>query len=612
MGMFIDLKALVVVFLLSIQTVVSDIDPPRTRLRSTAFGIPGQDAVYDYVVIGGGTAGISLAVRLAQNASSTVAIIEAGAFYEVDNGNYSVLPGLYAASPFYATTEDFPRQPLVDWSLVTTAQTGALNRKIHYAQGKTLSGSSALNAMAYHRGTAGSYAQWAKMVGDDSYSFPSLLPYFRKSCRFSPPDDAKRQTPNATVEFDPSAFDAAGGPLEVSYSNWVDPALTWFERALVAIGLPINAKGFNSGSLNGTSWIPSTINPSTGKRSSSKSSFLQQSIEVDNIFVYTQAQATKILFNSTTATGVDVSTRGVSYTVTARKEVILSAGVFHSPQLLMVSGIGPRSKLEEYSIPVLSDLPGVGQNLQDQPIFSLSQGINIPVQAKSLQAPEALDQFLRNASGPFSSLNGLIAFEKLPPRLRDNISHAALNALRRLPIDEPEVEYLASTTVAPDGSGIGLLSAALSAPLSRGSVTISSCDIAVPPVIDLGWYTDVAGADAQLAVAAFKRLREAMAAIPELTIGPELSPGPSVEDDGEILTYIRNTTIPLYHAGGTCAMGRRNDTRAVVNAQARVYGVENLRVVDMSAVPFVPSGHPQSTTYMLAEKIAENILRGSP
>lgn len=275
-------------------------------------------------------------------------------------------------------------------------------------------------------------------------------------------------------------------------------------------------------------------------------------------------------------------------------------------------GIGPRSKLEEYSIPVLSDLPGVGQNLQDQPIFSLSQGINIPVQAKSLQAPEALDQFLRNASGPFSSLNGLIAFEKLPPRLRDNISHAALNALRRLPIDEPEVEYLASTTVAPDGSGIGLLSAALSAPLSRGSVTISSCDIAVPPVIDLGWYTDVAGADAQLAAAAFKRLREAMAAIPELTIGPELSPGPSVEDDGEILTYIRNTTIPLYHAGGTCAMGRRNDTRAVVNAQARVYGVENLRVVDMSAVPFVPSGHPQSTAYMLAEKIAENILRGSP
>ncbi|KAI4220589.1 MAG: hypothetical protein L6R36_007519, partial [Xanthoria steineri] len=275
--------------------------------------------------------------------------------------------------------------------------------------------------------------------------------------------------------------------------------------------------------------------------------------------------------------------------------------------------IGPRSKLEDYSIPILSDLPGVGQNLQDQPIFTLSQGINIPVQANLLQKPEALDQFLRNASGPFSSLNGLVAFEKVPPRLRGNISHAALDALRkRLPdADEPEVEYLASTTVAPDGSSIILLSAALSAPLSRGSVTIRSSDIAVPPVIDLGWYTDAAGADAQVAVAAFKRLREAMAAIPQLTIGPEVSPGPSVEEDGDILTFIRNTTIPLYHAGATCAMGKRNDTGAVVDAQARVFGVERLRVVDLSAVPFVPPGHPQSTAYMLAEKIAEYILRDS-
>ncbi|KAL8920045.1 MAG: hypothetical protein Q9172_004675 [Xanthocarpia lactea] len=561
--------------------------------------------------IGGGTAGITLAVRLAQNTSTSVAIIEAGAFYEVDNGNYSVLPGLYAASPFYATTEDFPRQPLVDWGLITAAQTGALNRKIHYAQGKTLSGSSALNAMAYHRGTSGSYARWAKMVGDDSYSFPNLLPYFQKSCKFSPPDDAKRQTPNATVKFDPSAFDAAGGPLEVSYSNWVDPALTWFERALVAIGLPINAKGFNSGSLSGTSWIPSTINPSTGERSSSESSFLQRSIEVDNIFVYTQAQATKILFNSTTASGVNVSTRGVSYTISARKEVILSAGVFHSPHLLMVSGIGPRSKLEEYSIPVLADLPGVGQNLQDQPIFGLSQGIDIPVQGRLLQEPEALEQFLQNASGPFSSLNGLIAFEKVPPRLRMNISQSALDSLQKLSDDWPEVEYLASTTVAPDGSSIGLLSAALSAPLSRGSVTIASSDISVPPVIDLGWYTDPTRADAQVAVAAFKRLREAITTISDITTTPELSPGPSVEEDEDVLTYIRNTTITLYHAGGTCAMGRRNDTGAVVDAQARVYGVQNLRVVDMSAVPFVPPGHPQSTAYMLAEKIAEAIQVGN-
>lgn len=330
----------------------------RHRLRSTAFGIPGQDAIYDYVgrnislnyclefrltarqiVIGGGTAGIALASRLAQNSSASVAIIEAGGFYEVDNGNFSVLPGLYAASPFLAAAEIFPPQPLVDWGLVTTPQTGALNRRIHYAQGKTLSGSSALNAMAYHRGTSGTYDQWARMVGDDSYTFPNLLPFFQKSCHFSPPNYQKRQLRNTTVEFDPRAFKVGGGPIQVSYSNWVDPALTWFERALVAIGLPISRPGFNSGALNGTSWIPSTIDPNLGERSSSESSFLESNIELNNLFVYTQTKAAKILFNGTTASAVNVTTQGVPYVISARKEIILSAGVFHSPQLLMLSGM---------------------------------------------------------------------------------------------------------------------------------------------------------------------------------------------------------------------------------------------------------------------------------
>lgn len=291
-------------------------------------------------VIGGGTAGITLASRLAQNSAASVAIIEAGGFYEVDNGNFSVLPGLYAASPFLAATERFPSQPLVDWGLVTTPQSGALNRKIHYAQGKTLSGSSALNAMAYHRGTSGAYDQWARMVGDDAYTFPKLLPFFQRSCNFSPPDYRKRQLRNATVQFDPSGFKVGGGPLQVSYSNWVDAALTWFERALVAIGLPISGRGFNSGALlDGTSWIPSTIDPNVGERSSSESSFLDSNIELPNLFLYTQTKAGKILFNLTVASAVDVATQGVRYTISARKEIILSAGVFHSPQVLMLSGM---------------------------------------------------------------------------------------------------------------------------------------------------------------------------------------------------------------------------------------------------------------------------------
>lgn len=237
--------------------------------------------------------------------------------------------------------------------------------------------------------------------------------------------------------------------------------------------------------------------------------------------------------------------------------------------------------------------------------------ITLPVQQQLVQEPEALTQYLQNATGPLSSLNGLIAFEKIPPSFRSNFSSAALKSLDKLPTDWPEIEYLTSTTAAPDGSSLGLISAALSAPLSRGKVTITSSEISSPPSIDLGWYTDIDNVDAQVAIAAFKRIRQASNEISNITVGPELSPGPTVQSDQDILTYIRNTSIPLYHAGGTCAMGRRNDTGAVVDGRGRVYGVQNLRVVDLSAVPFVPPGHPQATVYMLAEKIAEDIRKGA-
>ena len=250
-----------------------------------------------------------------------------------------MLPGLYASSPFLAATEVFPQNPLMDWGLVSVPQTGALNRRIHYAQGKTLSGSSALNAMAYHRGTTGAYDRWADLVGDRSYTFKSLLPFFEKSCKFSPPNNAKRQTPNATVKYDSSVFSSVGGPLQVSYSNWVDVALTWFERAFSSIGLPISDIGFNSGSLTGNAaWIPSSIDPTLGERSSSQTSFLEKAIQDTTITVYTQALASKIVFKGKVASGVTVTTQGVGYTISASKEVILSAGVFHSPQLLMISG----------------------------------------------------------------------------------------------------------------------------------------------------------------------------------------------------------------------------------------------------------------------------------
>ncbi|KAL9579654.1 MAG: hypothetical protein Q9212_004981 [Teloschistes hypoglaucus] len=503
----------------------------------------------------------------------------------------------------------------MDWDLLSTPQMGANNRRIHYAQGKTLSGSSALNSMAYHRGSAGSYQLWADKTADDSYTFQTLLPYFQRSCAFTPPNETKRQTPNATVRYDPRAFSAAGGPLHVSYSNWVDPALTWLQRAFAAIGLPVSDVGFNSGSLiNRTAWIPSTIDPLTGERSSSQTSFLEQALTNSNIVVYTQAQATKILFRSVVANGVSVTTNGVPYTISANKEVILSAGVFHSPQLLMVSGIGPRATLEKFSIPVLSDLAGVGQNLWDQLLFGVSRPIDVPTQVQYLTEPalaaKAADMFFSNASGPLSSLNGMIAFEKIPQPLRANFTRAALESLEQFPPDWPEVEYATGTSVSPTTeAGIALIKAALLAPLSRGNVTIASADISTPPVINMAWLTDPAGADAQVALAALKRMPQAFSTIANITTGPELAPGTNVTSDADLLAYIRNTSGPLWHAGATCAMGRQGDPGAVVDPRARVFGVEGLRVVDLSAAPLVPPVHPQAIVYMLAEKIADDIRR---
>jgi choline dehydrogenase len=277
----------------------------------------------------------------------------------------------------------------------------------------------------------------------------------------------------------------------------------------------------------------------------------------------------------------------------------------------MLSGIGPRSTLEKYSIPVLSNLAGVGQNLWDQIFFNVLRQVNLPTQAQLLQqSTTVLSQFLTDASGPLSSLNGVAAFEKIPQPLRSKFTRAALTALAQFPTDWPEVEYAAATTVAPDGSGLGFIVAGLTAPLSRGSVTIASADISTPPVIDMGWLTDPAGADAQVAVAALKRIRQAFATISEITPGPELAPGADVQSDADILAYIQNVCVPFYHAGATCAMGKKGDVNAVVDSQARVFGVEGLRVVDLSAAPFAPPGHPQATVYMLAEKIADVILKG--
>ncbi|PGH15612.1 hypothetical protein AJ80_05476 [Polytolypa hystricis UAMH7299] len=599
--------------LLALLPLISPAAAAHRRWESI-FAMPGVNATYDYVVIGGGTGGLAIASRLAENAS--VAVIEAGGIYEIDNGNRSVVP-LYGLTqiPFIDTSPNFPPSPWMDWVLIAEAGADAADRQIHYAQGKTLGGSTSFNTMAYHRAPKGAYQRWADGVDDDSYTFDNLLPYFRKSCTLTGPNQSKRKATNTTINYDSNMCGDSGGPVKVSWNNWVDPALTWLAAAVQTLSLPISPEGFSSGKITGHSaWIPMTIDPKDATRSSAETSYGREAFR-HNMMIYPRTQATKILFNANKkATGVEVSTMGVPYTISAANEVILSAGVFHSPHLLMVSGIGPAATLQAHNIPIINDLPGVGQNLWDPISIGSIYVVNVAggatIAADPANWPSILQEYLQDAAGPYSSAAGFLAFEKIPSSLRSGLSNKTLTDLDSFPADWPELEYIAGTFPMSDGSTIASISCTIQKPISRGSIDIMSSNISHPPAISLNWLSSPT--DQEVVVTAVKRLRQVWSSVPAsmIKVGDEIAPGGNVQTDAEILEYVRGAANPLWHASGTCKMGKAGNVNAVVDSHARVFGVTGLRVVDTSAFPFALPAHPQGTLYAFAEKIADDIKNG--
>lgn len=479
--------------------------------------------------------------------------------------------------------------------------------------------------MYYHRQTLGSSTKWAKETGDSSYTFPNLLPFYEKSVNFSARSVAY---PNSSNVQDPSVFSATGGPLQVSFGDYDDPWGTWAQVGLQAVGqAPID--GFQSGKLIGSAYVPSTIDPTTATRSSSESSFLQFALKNTTLKVYNNTLAQKILFDKTTATGVLVAPEGVSgvngssYTLSARNEVIVSAGAFQSPQLLMVSGIGPQNTLKSLGIPIVKSLAGVGQNLWDHVFWGTSYPVNVITNSAGLNSPAAaaagIEAYQTTQTGPLT-LGGIevLGWEKLPQQYRSQLSHATQKTLNdTFPSDWPDLEFLPASGVLgyqrnyatedpEDGLNYATVATALVAPLSRGNVTINSTNMADPPLINPNYLSHPA--DVEVAIAAFKRQRQVWANLARVTAGPEKIPGPAVRTDAEILHFIRDALAPVWHAAATCKMGPPADRTAVVGRDSRVHGVERLRVVDASSFPFLPPGHPQATVYALAEKVAAGIL----
>ncbi|KAF5640162.1 choline dehydrogenase [Fusarium sp. NRRL 25303] len=582
-------------------------------------GIPGVDAEYDYVVVGGGTAGNTIGYRLAK-AGYSVAIVEAGPFLEISKPILATSPGGVTAGSGASLLDS---NPLRDWRFTTTPQTGADDRELHYARGKVLGGSSQLNFLVYHRPTNGTMARWAEDVGDDSYTWEQMLPHFQKSPSFTPPDNEKR---NVTTDYDASAFSKEKGPLQISYANYVPSWAVLVEKGLKSLGFK-GIDGFSSGSLLGYSYTTTTVQPKTATRSASDD-FVKtaRSEKLKTLKVYTESLAKKVAFDDDKkATGVEVSSVGIDYTLKAKKEVIVSGGAFQSPQVLMVSGVGPKQHLEDLDIPVVADLPGVGQNLWDHVLFGPSfevQGLEDTLSAainNDTIFQGALDAYAQQQAGPLTSNQvELLGWEKAPEKYRSKFSNETLRDLATFPDDWPEMEIIPLNVYSEDwsfpilqqptdGKKYTSLNGALVAPLSRGNITLRTNSTTDAPLINPNFLTKKA--DQEVAVALFRRLREIAKSTPlKDTVLKEVYPGEEYESDEQILAVLRDTLMTVWHAACTCKMGKKDDDMAVLDSKARVYGVKGLRVVDASAFPVLIPGHPVGTVYALAEKIAHDII----
>lgn len=575
-------------------------------LVGSHFGIPFFNATFDYVIVGGGTAGLTIATRLAQNSTFSVAVIEAGGFSATDNGNLSAIPVFNA---YWVGKSPFGRNPLIDWEIKTEPMPGFGGINMLYSAGKMLGGSSSRNSMTYHRSTKGAFQKWASMVGDDDWTWNKLLPFFERSVAFLPPNNDLRLA-NATPKYDVAGFPPDSGPLQISYPNHANAYSSWGAKALNEMGLK-ETNGNVGGNLIGYSYTTNTLDRTTQTRSSSETSFLRLALETTtNLSVYTRTLAKRILFDEKKkATGVVVDTGGVQYKLSAAKEVIVSAGVFRSPQLLMASGIGPSETLGSFDIPVVADRPGVGQNMQDHVLWAASYEVNLETHSR-MQDPHfaalQTQAYLNNRTGVLTNTaTELLGWEKLPAKYRANLNNRTREGLQDFPHDWPDFEVIIADSYggdfndflvgAPlDGKNYASIGMGLQSVFSRGNVTIASSDTAINPVINPNLLGDQR--DVDIAVQSFRRIREiaSSSTMQKIIIGPEAFPGANITSDQDIRALLKRASNTIYHASCTCAMGRNTDKLAVVDSKGNVIGVQGLRVADASVFPFLPPGHPQS------------------
>jgi choline dehydrogenase-like flavoprotein len=531
--------------------------------------------MYDYLIVGGGSAGCVLANRLSADPLTTVCLLEAG---PPDRSPFIRVP-LGIIHMMMSKT--------LNWQYFTEPQAQLDGRRLYWPRGKTLGGSSASNAMIYTRGHPADYDQWAAL-GNRGWAFADVLPLFLRGEHY---------------EGGASAFHGAGGALNVAAQRSPNVLSRTFVDAAQQAGYRFNPD-FNGADPEGVNCY--AVTQLNGERCSAARAFLHPVLQRRNLTVFTGAHATHVLLAGKRATGVAYLRGGRLDTVLARREVLIAAGAVNSPQLLMLSGIGPPDELRSHAITLRHALPGVGQNLQDHldvlVVHRCTKPVSLGISLRTLPAQfKRLYDYLAHRTGALTSnsaeAGGFVRSapgEPLPD-LQFHFTPAHLDGHART---------WRSALFTLIGHGYALHVCGLR-PHSRGRITLRSTDPLAAPLIDPNYLADPA--DLALLVVGVRAARRVLAAPAfDPYRGDEIFPGSATLSDAQIGEFIRRKAETIYHPVGTCKMG--SDPMAVVDATLKVHGIEALRVIDASIMPTLVGGNTNAPALMIAEKGAELIL----
>jgi 4-pyridoxate dehydrogenase len=531
---------------------------------------------FDYVIVGAGSAGCTLANRLSQDRNTRVLVVEAGGW---DRHPFLKLPlgwGQVLLNRMY------------DWGYDTDPEPGLEGRRIEVARGKVVGGSSSINAMAYVRGNRGDYDRWAGR-GLPEWSYQNVLPYFRKQ---------------ESWEGGASAFRGGDGPLATRRSRYADSLVDAYLTAAQEAGYPLN-DDYNGERQDGFGRMQLTVRG--GRRESAATAYLHPVAGRPNLTLRTGAHVTRIMVEGSRAVGVEYVKGGETHVAMAGREVLLSGGSINSPQLLMLSGIGDPDALRSHGIAVKAALPGVGRNLQDHVAALLIYGRrdesplvrNMRLDRLALGIAQG---FWRGTGFATELPGGITGFVKTADAVIPDIQLLFIaGSLAAAPYLRPFRQAFADSFACR----IVLLR-----PESRGSITLASADPRAHPHIRQNLLT--APQDWSRLAEGIRIFRE-IAQSPHLArfVSREIGPGREVTSDAALEAYTRRSAVTAHHPAGTCRMGLTNDPGTVVDSSLRVIGINGLRVVDASVFPDLVGGNINAPVIMVAEKAADMIIRAA-